>query len=399
MLTPLSTLLDRMNRYQTIATIEEKYKVLDLDDAIRTIKRDFQLPWMLVKGSLRVFDGVLEYPTAPDHDYLAYIERPQNGTGSQGIYADTFRGRYTSIQQFYEDLDNRNVMAEIFDTNVQYLGIRDKMYSGASSLVDSAQTVSEYTPSLDASNVAFDNVLFVTNSGSIRFTNTNVTGFAKVSCNFQAISNPNYLRNYFFVWVFLSGVPSSIKLEFGNNALNNLFSTVTTQFSGQAFKINQWNLIAFDLNTASTLGTINPNIFQYFGITLNGAPSGFYNIDASYIREWELLDYWYYSTYAVQLNGANIPNQEYFNNNVQVYKTDSSLVGNSEWGDVVVYDACLNSLNDKENQKVYDVIKEKRDEAWKKLQEIYPSIKPYIITQKYRFENDFIGSWNANYWN
>ena len=86
MLTSLSTLLTRMNRFQTISTIEEQYKVLDLDDAIRTIKRNYQLPWMLKKGSIRVFDGVLEYPTAVDHDYLAYLERPQNlSNGSQGI--------------------------------------------------------------------------------------------------------------------------------------------------------------------------------------------------------------------------------------------------------------------------------------------------------------------------
>lgn len=390
MLTPLSTLLTRMNRFQTISTIEEQYKVLDLDDAIRTIKRNYQLPWMLKKSSIRVFDGVLEYPTAVDHDYLAYLERPQNlSNGSQGIYADRFRGRYTSIQQFYEDPDNRNTMAEIFDTNVKYLGIRDKITDGTSQLVDSGEVVGNYVASNDASNVVLDTVLFVYGQGSIRFTNTNATNLATITCNFQSFTNVNYLRNYFFVSVYLSGLPTSIKLTFGNDVANNLSTTVTTQFSGQPFKINQWNTLAFDLNTATTLGVINPNVFDYFRIDFNNAPSGFYNIDASFLKEWDQLDYWYYSSFAVQTINSTTPDQEYFNNTSQIYKLDSSLVGDTEWTDVILYEACLLSLTDRENETVYKKIKEKRDEAWDDLTKIWPSMKPVITTTSYRFLTDF----------
>jgi len=390
MLTPLSTLLTRMNRFQTISTIEEQYKVLDLDDAIRTIKRNYQLPWMLKKSSIRVFDGVLEYPTAVDHDYLAYLERPQNlSNGSQGVYADRFRGRYTSIQQFYEDPDNRNTMAEIFDTNVKYLGIRDKITDGTSQLVDSGEVVANYVASNDASNVVLDTVLFVYGQGSIRFTNTNATNLATITCNFQSFTNVNYLRNYFFVSVYLSGVPTSIKLTFGNDVANNLSTTVTAQFSGQPFKINQWNTLAFDLNTATTLGVINPNAFDYFRIDFNNAPSGFYNIDASFLKEWDQLDYWYYSSFAVQTINSTTPDQEYFNNISQIYKLDSSLVGDTEWTDVILYEACLLSLTDKENEVVYKKVKEKRDEAWDDLIKIWPSMKPVITTTSYRFLTDF----------
>lgn len=390
MLTSLSTLLTRMNRFQTISTIEEQYKVLDLDDAIRTIKRNYQLPWMLKKGSIRVFDGVLEYPTAVDHDYLAYLERPQNlSNGSQGIYADRFRGRYTSIQQFYEDPDNRNTMAEIFDTNVKYLGIRDKITDGTSQLVDSGEVVGNYVPSNDASNIVLDTVLFVYGQGSIRFTNTNATNLATITCNFQSFTNVNYLRNYFFVSVYLSGLPTSIKLTFGNDVANNLSTTVTTQFSGQPFKINQWNTLAFDLNTATTLGVINPNAFDYFRIDFNNAPSGFYNIDASFLKEWDQLDYWYYSSFAIQTINSTTPDQEYFNNTSQIYKLDSSLVGDTEWTDVILYEACLLSLTDRENEAIYKKIKEKRDEAWDDLTKIWPSMKPVITTTSYRFLTDF----------
>ena len=280
-------------------------------------------------------------------------------------------------------------MAEIFDTNVKYLGIRDKITDGTSQLVDSGEVVGNYVPSNDASNIVLDTVLFVYGQGSIRFTNTNATNLATITCNFQSFTNVNYLRNYFFVSVYLSGLPTSIKLTFGNDVANNLSTTVTTQFSGQPFKINQWNTLAFDLNTATTLGVINPNAFDYFRIDFNNAPSGFYNIDASFLKEWDQLDYWYYSSFAIQTINSTTPDQEYFNNTSQIYKLDSSLVGDTEWTDVILYEACLLSLTDRENEAIYKKIKEKRDEAWDDLTKIWPSMKPVITTTSYRFLTDF----------
>ena len=65
------------------------------------------------------------------------------------------------------------------------------------------------------------------------------------------------------------------------------------------------------------------------------------------------------------------------------------MVGDTEWTDVILYEACLLSLTDRENEAIYKKIKEKRDEAWDDLTKIWPSMKPVITTTSYRFLTDF----------
>ena len=93
--TKLSTLLSRMDANATLLATEESDKVRDLDEAIRGLKREFQTPWSLKKSTIRVFDDVLEYPVAADHDELAYIDtNPKNGSSS--VFVASARFFFTS---------------------------------------------------------------------------------------------------------------------------------------------------------------------------------------------------------------------------------------------------------------------------------------------------------------
>lgn len=399
--TLLSTLLNRESRYQSLAATQEIYKVQDLDEAIRTVKRNHRLPFLIKKSTLRVFSDVILYPVATDHDYLLYMDTSEDDVP----YGGRMRARYTSLQQFYEDLDYRNVISEIWDTNTLILGIRDKNVppgmANSSQTLDEAGQISNYTASLNANTLALDTVLFKTGNSSIRFINTNTTNDALVSWTFSegSFTNANYLRNYFFVWVYLTGAPTSIKLRFGVSSSNYLTTTVTQQFSGQALKVNDWNLLAFDCNTATTVGTINTSsVFNYGAVELIAAPTGFYNIDASYLREWSQLDYWYYSKYMVQTNGATVPDQEYFiNESTQLYSTDSSLAGDHEWSDVILYEAMLRGLSDKENETLYAKVQTELKTVYAKIYENLPDSKPLMTTQSMRFQTDFTnypdGTW------
>src|SRR3990167_1003436 len=216
-LTKLSTLLNRENRYQSLATISEIYKVQDLDEAIRTVKRNHDLPFLIKKTTLRVFADVILYPPAADHDWLVYMDTTQQNVP----YGSRMRARYTSMQQFFEDLDYRNVISEIWDTNNLILGVRDKNVppgiSNASQTVDDASQINNYTAANDASGLALDTVNFQTGNSSVRFTNTNTTNTALVSFTFLpgAFTNAQYQSNYFFIWVYMSGIPASVNLRFG----------------------------------------------------------------------------------------------------------------------------------------------------------------------------------------
>lgn len=393
--TLLSTLVSRMNRFQTIAAIEEQYKVRDLDDAIRTIKRSHNLPFYQKKGSLKIFSGVYEYPTASDHDYLVFIDHPQTDL----TYGEHLRARFTSFKQFVENPDYRNQIAEIWNGNVLTLGVNDKSggFQGlGSQQLDSAESTTDHTVSGDASNLRVDNVNFIEGNASLAFTNTSSTTIAVQEDTFTGFSDSDYRRKYYFRWVYLSAVPTSIELRFGVDSSNYLYKVVTTQFAGQGLTAGQWNLVAFDLNAASTTGTINDSsVFAYEAMILNGAASGTYNIDASYLRAWELMDYWYYSKFAVATIGNTSANQEYFYNSSDVYATDSALIGDSEWADVIMYTAMETGLLDKENNTVREEIKTRRQEAWQNLEAVWPDMKPQITTNRYIFGTEQLyDDWN-----
>ena len=379
-LTTLSTLLDRMDAYQTASNVEQQIKVRFLDEALRAMRRQTQFPWMLIKGSLRVFEGVKEYPVAAAHDELAYLDNDREWYGARA------RFRYTSLQEFYEDPNNRNDSAEIWESGTKYLGVRYSPRQSGSTKLDSAETAGDWTASGTASNPTLDQVVFKEGSGSIRFTVT--AGTAIMTNAFSSINDSNYLRKYHFLWVYLDVAPTSIELRFGNDASNYLSTTVTTQFSGAAFAADQWNLVAQDLNAAATTGTITSSAFDFQQVRLNGATAGTYYVDASYLRGWELLDYWYYSINNIALVGATTGNQEYFFNSSGVFSTDSQLVGDTEWTDVILYDALLSIMGDKENSKLVGLIAEKRKAAWDALFEKYPSIMPIVITSKFNFIED-----------
>jgi hypothetical protein len=387
--TLLSTLLNRLNRYQELASIEEQFKVRDLDDAIRTLKRNHNLPFFQKKGSLKVFAGVYLYPPAVDHEYLIYLDRQQVDIPFQ----DRLRARYTSLQQFYEDPTNSNQVAEIWDNNSLMIGVKN-----ANSVVeglgqqelDSASSTTDHTVSGDASNLRVDYVNFIAGNASLAFTITASLNTATVAHTFTAFTDANYARKWYFRWVYLDAVPTSISLRFGVDSSNYLGATVTSQFSGQAFVADQWNLVAMDLNSATTTGTITTSSqFAYEAAILTGAASGTYNIGQSYLRGWELLDYWYQSKYAVKTDGATSADQELFFNSSDVYSTDSALVGDDTWTDVILYTAAENGLIDKENTTVLNEIKLKKELAWSDLKKIWPDPKPQQVTNPYNFSTDY----------
>lgn len=383
-LTLLSTIISRMQRWQFASKVEEQYLVRDLDDALRSLRREVTPPWMLKKSTLRVFDDVLKYPVASDHGDMIYLDRDGDTVED---FSERARFRYTSLQEFFEDPDNRNDLAEIWENGTRYLGVRYKDRKTSSQILDNGETVGNYTASGDASSPTLDQVVYKEGNGSIKFTVTNSAGSATMTVAPTSLSDSNYKRKYFFVSVYLDAAPTSITLRFGNDASNHLSKTVTTQFSGETFKADDWNVLAFDLNEGTVTGTITSTAFGYYAVILTGAATGTYYIDAAYLRSWTLLDYWYASTFNVATVGNSTGNQEYFFNSSEIYSTDSQLIGDSEWVDVVMYDALLTAAMDNENMRVAEGLIGKRKRAWDLLVEKYPDLAPIILTLRWRFEN------------
>ena len=389
----LSRLLDDMGFYQDIERVEEVFKVRALDDALRHFRREVQAPWAVQQSTLRVFDNVNVYPTASDHDELAFFDRT---TGEWRVKPDF---RFTSMKEFFENNTRRNDLSEIWDAGTKMLGIRYKDSNLGSQVLNNAETASEWTASGTASSPTLEQVNFKEGNGSIKFTVTD--GLATMKNTLPSTSSDsNYKKKYQFKWIYLDVVPTSVSLRYHIDASNYVETTgITTQFSGQAMKADAWNLFAQDLNEATATGTIGTSpTFTYEEFDLVGASAGTYFVDASYIRQWTLLDYWYYSKFYCVLVGSSTADQEYFMNTSDVYSTDTSLIGESEFADVIKYDAMVSVLSNVQNQAIKVDIISKRDAAWRAFFDQYPSLSPNITTSYYNFgdtmNDQFLGNFN-----
>ncbi len=386
--TTLSTILDNMNRWQAVEDVEEQYKVRDLDFAIKKIRRETVFPWALKQSTLRVFRNVFFYPVESDHDELAFFDN------NSKTWANKPRTRTTSIKEFLENpMVGRNDLSEIWDEGDRMIGLRYLGPNTTEKLLNNAETASDFSVADDATAVEKDSVVFKEGSASMRITIVNSAGVATITNTFTSFSDSLYKRKYHFRLIYLDAVPTSIELRLRSSAGNYLSTVVTTQFSGQAFKADAWNLVAHDLNIASETGTFNSSTISSEQIILNGAATGTYFVDTSYIRGWELLDYWFYGQNSIATVGETKANQEFFFNSSGVYSTDSQFVGDDEWVDWVMFEALTITLSDEENERVLDDIERNRSAARQAFFDNYPNLKPKIITSKYNFVTDHMNSY------
>jgi len=385
--TPLSFMIDVMDQQRDFANAEQQYKVRALDTALRQFRMKTNFPWNLKKGTIRVFNGVYEYPITADHGEIGYVDK-QNIRS----YADTARFYNTSLQQFYEQVNSyRNLMADIWKDGTRFIGLNVDNMGLNSVELDNAEVVGRYSTDGDASGEVLDNILFKEGNGSIRFNITDSTGIAGIENTTGIGSDTDYKTKYQFVWVYLSSVPDSIEIRLQTDSSNYLSTVVTTQFAGNAFVANDWNLIAHDLNTASETGTFDENSIASEKVVFNGASTGTYRIDTSYLKQWKLLDKWYYSNFNVIDSSGVVPSREYFipvsGDTSDIDLTDS-LLGDSKWIDVLVGRAMRTLLADIENPTLLSWVREFRKEAEMQFNSKYPSMSPLITTLRQRFDND-----------
>ena len=368
-----------MDRFQTAYTIEEQFKVRDLDEALRTIKREYKFPWTLKKTTLKIISGVKEYSLPTNYQDFAYLDDTKD---------DTERARFvwTSLQQFYEDNDSRNKLTELRSGETKILGVNYKDLLG-SSLLNNAETASQWTASGDASGITLDNVIYKEGNGSIKFTITNLTGIANIVNTITTTGDSDYRKKYHRKWIYLTSVPTSIELRLRTDVSNYLTTTLTTQFDGSAFIANSWNLIAQNLDEATEVGTFDSTSITSEEVVITGADTGTYFIDSSYLSGWSLLDFWYYSKYLISSNGVN-GTQEYFMDSNESYDPSYSLIGDDEFADVVMFEALKITMADKENQALKDDIAGRSSIAFSSLFRKYPDMTPVIITKYYNFIED-----------
>lgn len=393
----LSTILSDMDTFQTMQTIEQAVKVRFLDQVIKNDSSGFKLPFRIKRATLRVFDGVKYYAFPEDYDELSYVDNDEKD------YANRARFRFNSYNEFEEDKDYRNDLAEVYDNGAVVLGCRYKTKHASSQILDDAENVTPYTVSGDATAAALDRVFFKEGNASIRVTVVSSTGTATIENTFSAFTDALYQRKYVFRLIYLSSAPTSIALRFGNSSAAYLYkANITTQFDGRPFQANAWNLVAFDLNTASTIGAFSSTGLAYEAIILTGAASGLYYVDSSYLRNWELLDNFnYFSKYTV-IDSSGNQAETFIDPTTEDYDITDSLIGPREWANFMMFRAMMLALGDKTDNELYVKLAGVEGkggwarEAEDKVKARYPQVKYAVTNSNWRFRNNLMSGYEQS---
>lgn len=377
--TKLSTLISRLDRYQSIQSSEEKFKVMDLDSSIREKMAIYNFPWFLKDDKLKIFPDVFIYSFKSDQKDIINLDDPKKEKLGKPDF------QYTSIKQFLDDPNNRNLLTEVWDEGVKYIGLKYKNNGLVDTLFDESNDETLYTYLGDIVSISENDVMFSKLDCSIRFNVTNSSNVSTLIFNRTPINDENFYKKWFFVNVYLESVPTKIKLEFGTSDTRCFSKEVTTQFDGRAFKENDWNMIAIDLNDEDSLvGTIDYTDLKYAKLEFTGLATGSYYINGMFLKSWLELDLLYYTKYPI-IDKNGVYKSSFFNYDTGTYDLDDQLLGDDEFADIVEFDAELVHMNEKENTAQIELIKEKRAERWAVLFEKYPELNPLIMTDGYNF--------------
>lgn len=375
--TKLSTLLSRMDKSQTVSKIDTIFKVQELDEAIRTVRRVCKAPWSLISSSLKVFSGILTYNPGSDFDGLAFLDDSGKFKTSKPDF------QYTSIKQFYEDPNNRNTLAEIWNDGEVSLGVNYKNAGLSQILVDDCSIIANYTPSGDFTSVEQETVETGNSELAVKATCVENTDVATITNNFTDFIDTEYKKKYLFTYVYFNSIPNSVDLVLKKDGANYLSKNILTQFDGRIFKAGEWNILAFDLNNCVVEGATGGE-FTSLDITLNGVTSGTYYFGVTQLKEWLNLNYNYYSKNYVQ--EADGTKKEYFlNSETNEYDGTDVLIGEDIYSDVVLFEAMCSAINEQENKVIIEKYETKRQEAWSSFFEKHPELRPVISTNYYNY--------------
>tara|TARA_Y100000310_G_scaffold203236_1_gene203498 strand:+ start:3230 stop:4453 length:1224 start_codon:yes stop_codon:yes gene_type:complete len=181
---------------------------------------------------------------------------------------------------------------------------------------DSLTANGTWAASADASNLTIDTENFITSSGALNFDTAKGAATAVVTLTdaTQVDLTDHDEKSSLFVWVFIPDATdaqgesvTNFILRWGNDSSNYWHRTVTTNNEGAAF-YDGWNLLRFDWNGATEVGTVAPSTIDYIVLTITKDTAleadTDWRVDDIVSRVGEIYDVIYYSKFGWQ-NSSN----------------------------------------------------------------------------------------------
>lgn len=317
------------------------------NEALRLVRRKWDIPSSKYVSQLIVYQDVTTYPI-PD-GYKTF-----GGLMLQEKLNDPFSVRYVREDDFWRNFpigsvivsDRRNGVDRSLLVNLNGSLRLNSYLLNSCDTYNGNGTWTANTASSDASGVATDTLFYRQGSGSVRFNITvgqSGNDYAEIyNSGMTAVnmSDPSVKSiGTFFVWVYLPSSTNytSFTARWGSSTSDYYESTVTTQFSGNAF-VQGWNLLGFDWTSATTTGTPDDTAIDYalFRATY---PSDFTSqtglrVDWFVMREKCITDLHYYSDNLV-IDGTTLQPKDTFESATD---TNSYLNVDPAFVDWILYD-------------------------------------------------------------
>lgn len=323
-------LIDRINKKirnakAALGGDSELYKLLDEANVKLKLKVD------LISAKRRgapflVFNGIYEYAVDEDLDYnkmimLRYENEEEYLVKSQfevspGKYLfnsrnpmpdDSSNFVFGENSKYINNIPRIEVAAIEFLNSTPYLKLKVTETLNSTTLVncDSYNGNGEWVASGDATNVSTDTARYKEGSGSVSFDSSgSSTSVVLTNSTFTAVDLTDYENiSKLFCYVKLpSTIPTSITLKFGSDASNYHTKTITTAQNGIAFQ-QGWNLLGFDWETSTSVGTPDLENITYLQLTITNstavAQTG-YHVDYFTARIGKECSLDFYSKYLVK---------------------------------------------------------------------------------------------------
>jgi len=227
------------------------------------------------------------------------------------------------------------------------IALRDENFSkllridgveGSDSLVlntcESLTANGTWSAAADASNLTLDNDNFITGGGALNFDMATgaATGYIENS-TMDALDLTDYdEKGSIFVWVYIpdysdaqADTVTNFILRWGNSDAAYWHRTVTTNNEGATF-YDGWNLLRFDWNGATEVGTVDPTAIDYLRLTVTKSTSlaadTDWRVDNFIIRLGEIYNTVYYTKYGWQTSALAYQEESSATTDLLVADTD-----------------------------------------------------------------------------
>lgn len=201
------------------------------------------------------------------------------------------------------------------DENFSKLLRVDGLENGKKKVLHSCESLTAngtWAATADASNLTLDNDNYITGGGSLNFDMAKgaATGYIENADMGQVDLTDYDEKGSIFVWVFIpdysdaeADTVTNFILRWGNDTSNYWHRTVTTNNEGATF-YDGWNLLRFDWNGATEVGTVAPSTVDYLRLTVTKSTSleadTDWRVDNFVARIGEIYDTVYYTKYGWQ---------------------------------------------------------------------------------------------------